>query len=391
MIKILIIVTGSIAAKRVIELCGLVDKQKYQISCVLTNHAKKLIDVETLDKLINGRIYDDLFAKDGYMDHINLSRQNDLILVMPASADFIGKMANGLADDLASCIILAANKPIIIAPAMNVFMWQNNAVQRNIKLLKNDGCEFLGPIFGDLACGEEGLGRIIDNDLIVDYLQQFSGDFNLLKNKKIVITAGPTYEKIDAVRFIGNYSSGKQGIAIAKVFAKFGANVVLIIGNKDVNLANIDVKKVENCDQMYDEVMANLDGCDVFIGAAAVADFKVRDINCHKVKKKDGGLKSLDLIENVDILKKVANCDNRPKMVIGFAAESEKLTENAQEKLKNKNCDVIIANNIVENEIFGGDFTQVEIIEKNNVKKCAKLTKMELAILLIGLVGKYLK
>ena len=387
--KILLIITGSIAAYKSVDLIRLLIKAGYEVTPVMTKAAVEFITPLLVSSIAGVKVHSDLFAIDEEkgMAHINLSRQNDLILVAPASADIIGKMASGTADDLASNILLAANKPIIIAPAMNEKMWLNKANQANLNILRENGVKILTPDSDILACGEKGVGKMTDPKIIFDEAEKFFNEKKIFAGKKIIVTAGSTFEPIDPVRFIGNYSSGKQGIAIAKRFHELGAEVKLIAGNIDndkIDLPKTAIINVKSADEMLKAVEENLAKTAIFVSCAAVADFKVKNVAKEKIKKTAKNSLSLELVKNIDILKTVANHKQRPKIVVGFAAESENLIENAKKKLKEKNCDLIVANNIKENQIFGSNYNQVSIIDKKGkAETFKKMTKLEVADLLI--------
>lgn len=383
--KILIIITGSVAAYKSLDLIRLFKKANYQITPIMTNGAKEFITPLLVSSVSGLKVLDELFSveEESKIGHINLSRQNDLIIIAPATADFIAKMANGFADDLASNVVLASNKPIFIAPAMNEKMWINKQTQKNLQTLRENGIRILNPKTDTLACGEYGVGKMVEPAEIFFEIESFFQNKEVFLGKKVIITAGGTYEPIDPVRFIGNYSSGKQGIAIAEEFYNLGAEVLLIAGNikESINLPNKNIIKVKTADEMLKAVEKNLKATDIFIGTAAVADFRPKNIASQKIKKSAGtSLKNLELTENVDILKTIGNHKQRPKIVIGFAAESDDLIQNAKTKLKEKNCDFILANNIEDGEVFGSDYNQITLLgRKGGVEKWERVTKKEVA------------
>jgi len=387
--KILLIITGSIAAYKSMDLIRLLKKSGYQVTPVLTKAGAEFVTPLLVSSVANHKAHTDLFAIDEEkgMAHINLSRENDLILVAPASADIIAKMANGVADDLASNILLAANKPVIIAPAMNEKMWLNKSNQKNLDILRQNAVKILTPKTDILACGEYGVGKMTDPQIIFDEAHKFFNEKKIFTGKKVIITAGPTFEPIDPVRFIGNYSSGKQGVAIAKRFYELGADVKLIaanINNADIDLPKTAIINVKTADEMLEKIEKNLAKTAIFIACAAVADFKAKKFFENKIKKTKEDSIILELIKNIDILKTISNHKQRPKIVVGFAAESENLIENAKAKIKDKNCDLIVANNIKDNQVFGSDHNQVSIInKKGKVESFEKMTKAEVANLLI--------
>jgi phosphopantothenoylcysteine decarboxylase/phosphopantothenate--cysteine ligase len=390
--KILLIITGSVAAYKSLDLIRLLKKSGYEVTPIMTKGAQEFITPLLVASICGSKVYSDLFdlKDESEMGHINLSRESDLIIVAPASADFIAKMSRGIADDLASTVLLAANKPVFVAPAMNEKMWINPATQKNIEILQENGIKILTPETDVLACGEYGIGKMTDVNKIFSEIENFFKTKKILTGKKVIITAGPTFEPIDPVRFIGNYSSGKQGIEIAAKFFDLGAEVILIAANiKDFGaLPKKNIIKVKTAKQMLEAVEANLKKADIFISVAAVADFKVKKISKDKIKKSaKNSLKTLELVENIDILKTIGNSKNRPQIVIGFAAESADLIKNAKIKLKEKNCDLIIANDVKDGEIFGSDYNQVSIISKKGVEYFKEMTKKEVAEVLVRKVA----
>jgi len=383
--KILLIITGSIAAYKSLDLIRLFKKSNHHITPILTKGAEEFITPLLVSTIANNKTLDNLFSveEESKIGHIKLSRQNDIIIVAPATADFIAKMAMGLADDLASAVVLASNKPIFIAPAMNEKMWANKQTQKNLQTLRENGVKILEPKTDILACGEYGIGKMTEPSEIFLATQHFFDVLKKFSNKKIIITAGATFEPIDPVRFIGNRSSGKQGIAIAETFYELGAEVVLIASNisEPINLPKKNIIRVETAKEMLLAVEDNLLKTDIFIAAAAVADFKPKEIFKSKIKKStQNPFRNLELVENIDILKTIGNHKNRPKIVVGFAAESDDLIANATSKLKTKNCDFILANNINEGRVFGSNYNQITLIDKNGkVENWPKMTKKEVA------------
>jgi phosphopantothenoylcysteine decarboxylase/phosphopantothenate--cysteine ligase len=390
--KILLIITGSIAAYKSLDLIRLLKKAGYEVTPVMTKAAEEFVTPLVVAALSGSEVYRDLFSVDSEskMGHINLSRQNDLIILAPASADIIAKYAAGTADDLASTILLATNKPVIVAPAMNEKMWLNAITQKNIETLKNNGIKILTPETDILACGEYGAGKMTDVNNIFIEVENFFKTKKIFAEKKIIITAGATYEPLDPVRFIGNYSSGKQGIAIAQKFLDLGAEVHLIAANiKDYqSFPKKNISEVKTADEMLAAVNDNLDKTDIFISVAAVADFKPKNFSAEKIKK-SGADFLLELTENIDILKTIGNSPNRPEIVVGFAAETNDLIAGAQKKLKEKNCDLIIANEINNGEIFGADYNKISVIDQNGqVDSFDKMSKKEVAEILAARIGE---
>lgn len=382
--NILLIITGSVAAYKSVDLIRLFSKANHTVTPIMTRGAEEFITPLLVSSISGNRVLDKLFSPDdeSKIGHINLSRQNDIIIVAPATADFIAKMANGLADDLASSVILAANKPIFTAPAMNEKMWTNKQTQKNLQILRENGVKIIEPKSDVLACGEYGVGKMVEPLEIFTKIHNFFENKNKLNGKKIIITAGATYEPIDPVRFIGNYSSGKQGIKIAEKFSECGADVVLIAGNikENINLPKDKIVRVKTAEDMLNATLKHLKKSDIFISCAAVADFRPKKIVKEKIKKEKSALKNLELIENVDILKTIANHKNRPKIVVGFAAESSDLVNNAKAKLKAKNCDFVLANDIDDGNVFGSEYNQITLLDrKGKIEKWEKMTKEEVA------------
>ncbi len=384
--KILLIITGSVAAYKAMDLLRLLKKQNFDVTCILTKAAQQFITPLLASSLSGNKTYNELFDSSDELgiEHINLSRQNDLIVVAPATADFIAKIANGYADDLASNVILAANKKIIIAPAMNEKMWDNSATQNNIAKAVQSGVLMVEPESDILACGEIGVGKMAAPEKICEKVCDFFANQNRLNGQKILITGGSTIEAIDPVRFIGNHSSGKQAIAIAQTLHEMGADVTFIAGNirEKIALPQHKIISVKSAVEMFDAVQNNLAGSNVFIACAAVADFRVKNYSTQKIKKSASSSVTLELEPNPDILQFVGQNTNRPALVIGFAAESENLENYARDKLHKKNCDLIVANNIENGAIFGSKNTQALFITKDQTQDLGKISKTQLAKLL---------
>ena len=304
--KILFIITGSIAISKSYDILNILKKHKIEISCILTNNAKKLINIKKLKKNISGKIYTDLSEAKQKMLHINLSRESDILAVCPATANTIAKYANGYGDNLASTTLLASDKPIIFIPAMNTMMWNNPINKKNVEYLRSIGVDFIGPKVGKLKCGEFGIGRIEETKYIVNKLiLKIKINQNFI-NKKCLVTAGPTIENIDPVRYISNYSSGKQGYEIANQLARSGAKVILISGPTNlIPPTNVKLVKIKTADEMLNKINKFNKNIDIAIFSAAVADFKVKKITEKKIKKNK--IKSLILIKNIDILKSIAS------------------------------------------------------------------------------------
>jgi phosphopantothenoylcysteine decarboxylase/phosphopantothenate--cysteine ligase len=365
--KILLIICGGISAYKSLELVRLLKKQGAEVKTILTKSAKEFVTPLSIASLSQEKVYDDLFnaKNEAEMDHISLSRWADIILVAPATANTISKLSSGSSDDLASTVILASDKDIFITPAMNVRMWEHPSTKENLNKLKSYGYKIIGPEIGNMACGEFGEGKMTEPKEILLELHSYFNQLNKYKKYKALVTAGPTYEYIDPVRFITNKSSGKQGFALAKSLAKKGFETTLISGPTNLKIEkDINLIKVETADQMFKATQNNLP-TDVAIFSAAVADFKVRVQKNEKIKKQEHI--NLDLEKNIDILNYVSNHNSlRPKLVIGFAAETNSIEENAKIKLMEKNCDWIIANDVSNKSIgFDSDFNEVSIFYRN--------------------------
>ena len=368
--KILFIICGGIAAYKSLELIRLFRKNKATIRTILTKSAKKFVTPLSIASLSQGKVYEDLFSIENEleMDHIALSRWADVIIVAPVTANTISKLATGNAEDLASTVILASNKQVYLAPAMNVRMWEHKSTKDNLKNLRSYGYKFIGPVAGDMACGEYGDGKMSDPIDIFNEIQNFLTVRK--KNKKIraLVTAGPTNEYIDPVRFISNKSSGKQGYEIAKSLHKRGFDTTLISGPTNLDIdQEIKLIKVETADEMFKATQQNLP-TDIAVFSAAVSDFKINIKSKDKIKKEEN--LNIKLEKNIDILNYISNHNSmRPKLVIGFAAETNNLDLNAINKLKNKNCDWIVANDVSKKNIgFDSDFNEVTI-HYNDFKK----------------------
>ena len=373
--KILFIICGGIAAYKSLETIRLFRKNNAEVKTILTKSAKEFVTPLSIASLSQGKVYEDLFnvENETEMDHIALSRWADVIIVSPTTANTISKLSQGSSEDLASTVILASNKQVFLVPAMNVRMWEHQSTKANLKILKNYGYKFIGPVIGDMACGEYGEGKMSDPLEIFNEISNFLN--NQTKNRKIkaLVTAGPTNEYIDPVRFITNKSSGKQGYEIAKSLFKRGFDTTLISGPTNLIIdENINLIKVETAEEMFKATQQNLPA-DIAILSAAVADFKIKKKNQNKIKKQENLV--INLEKNIDILNYVSNHNSmRPKLVIGFAAETNELEKNAIDKLKNKNCDWIIANDVSKKDSgFDSDFNEVTIYFKNDKNKKEKL------------------
>ncbi len=371
--RILLIISGGIAAYKSLDLIRRLREQGAAVRCVLTKGGEQFVTPLSVSALSEDKVYGDLWSltDEAQMGHIRLSREADLVLVAPASANMIGKMAQGLADDLASTVLLATNKPVMIAPAMNVMMWQHAAVQANIKTLQQRGVHVLMPTSGVMACGEEGEGRMQE---VADIIKAVTAHFAVpgpLSGLRALVTSGPTFEPIDPVRFIGNRSSGKQGHAIAAALQQQGAETILVTGPTVLpKPQGLKVIEVQTAREMLMACEAALPA-DIAVCAAAVGDFRVADIALQKIKK--GAVPpTLELTENPDILAALTKAGNRrPRLVIGFAAETENLLQNANAKLLKKNCDWLVANEVGEGKGFDQGENTVTLLKRDGVGKTA--------------------
>ena len=369
--KILLIIGGGISAYKSLDLIRLLKKNNFEIKTVLTKSGKEFVTPLSLISLSGGKVYEDLFDKknESEIDHISLSRWADIILVVPATANLISKLSQGKAEDLATTIMLASNKDILLAPAMNVRMWSHRATQENFKKLLSYGYKFLGPTEGEMACGEFGKGKMLSPKKIFNEIKKYFYKKDIVKNKKFkaLVTTGPTREYLDPVRYISNESSGKQGYEIALALKKRGINTTLIAGPSNLQLEKgLKIIKVKTADEMFKKVKNNLP-VDVVVCTAAVSDFKPLSSKENKIKKKSNKKENIIFENTVDILNYIGkNNRYRPKLVIGFSAETENLIKNSKSKLKNKNADWIIANDVSKKDIgFNKDYNAVTIIENN--------------------------
>ena len=374
--KILFIICGGISAYKSLETIRLFKKNGAEIKTILTASAKEFVTPLSVTSLSQGKVYSDLFSveNEAEMDHISLSRWADIIVIAPATANTISKLAQGTTDDLASTVVLASDKDIILAPAMNVRMWEHPTTKTNIKKLKEFGYKLIGPEVGDMACGEYGEGKMSDPSIIAEEIDKYFLTQKNNKKFKALVTAGPTNEYIDPVRFITNKSSGKQGYELAKSLSKKGFDTTLISGPTNLEITkDINLIKVETADEMLVATQENLP-VDVAIFSAAVADFKINKKYENKIKKQEN--LNLNLEKNVDILHYVSNHNSmRPDLVIGFAAETNEIDKNAEEKLNKKNCDWIISNDVSNKDIgFNSDYNEVTIHYKNTDFKKEKLS-----------------
>ena len=379
--RILLIIGGGIAAFKSLDLIRRLRERGHDVVPVLTSAATEFVTPLSVSALAGQKVYQDLFDlnDESEMGHIELSRAADLVVVAPATADLMAKMAAGLANDLASTLLLATDKCVLIAPSMNVRMWEHAATQRNLETLEKDGILTCGPNEGDMACGEFGFGRVAEPMEIIGAIEAAVND-GPLKGKHILVTSGPTHEPIDPVRYIANRSSGAQGTAIARALLALGARVTFVTGPADVAApVGVEVVAVQTAAQMLNAVQSLTD-LDVGVFAAAVADWRMANTSDQKIKKDGNGLPVLEFAENPDILATVCGSDNRPKLVVGFAAETQNVIENATEKRKRKGCDWIIANDVSPaTGIMGGAENDVTLISATGAEDWPRMGKDQVA------------
>jgi len=383
--RILLIISGGIAAYKSLDLIRRLRERGAQVRPLMTNAAQEFVTPLAVGALAADHVYTDLFSREDEQDvgHIRLARDCDLICVAPATADLMAKMANGLANDLASTVLLATNQPVLVAPAMNPAMWAHKATRRNVETLKKDGIRFIGPMAGEMAeSGEAGEGRMAEPLQIVASIEALLDNSpKPLAGKKAIVTSGPTHEPIDPVRYIANRSSGKQGHAIAASLARLGADVTLVSGPVTIpDPVGVTVIRVESAANMLEAVTSALPA-DIAVFVAAVADWRVATASGEKIKKKPGeGPAPLELTENPDILKAIGHHAERPHLVVGFAAETADVVSNAQAKLARKGADFIVANDVSPaTGIMGGDRNRVRIVSSDGVEEWPDMSKAEVA------------
>ena len=384
--KILIIIGGGIAAYKSLDLIRLLKKNDVEVKTILTKSGKEFVTPLSLSTLTRSKPFENMFdsESEAEIDHIALSRWADIILVMPTTANFMSKLSIGKAEDLATTVLLAADKDILLVPAMNVRMWLHKATQSNLRILQDFGYLFIGPEKGEMACGEYGEGKMSSPRQILAYLKNYFDKRSLVKEKnlKALVTAGPTREYIDPIRYISNESSGKQGYEIAIALNKLGIKTTLITGPSNISSPKgILVKKIISADEMLSEVKKTLP-VDLAVCTAAVVDFKPLDKSKNKIKKNKSNFKTINFIKNNDILDFLSkNNRNRPQIVAGFSAETKNVIKNSLQKMKNKNCDLIFANDVSKKDIgFNSDFNKVSMIDqKGNIKILLKNKKSFIA------------
>ena len=377
--KILLIVSGGIASYKSLDLIRRLQEKKVKIECILTESAKKFINPITFESLLGNKVYSNLFSlsQEKEMSHIKLASNSDAILVIPCTANFIAKMANGIADDLSLNVLLASNKIKIIAPAMNTNMFNNEAVKSNLRSLSKMNVKILSPKKGKLACGTFGTGKLMEIDEIIDKINCIFSPKELT-GLKAVVTAGPSIEMIDPVRFISNFSSGIQGYEIAKSLHNYGARVTLVTGKTNLEEPkDFEIIKVKDAKEFYKSCISKLP-YDIFVYTAAISDWTIKKKFSDKIKKKENEI-NFTLKQNIDILKSISKVKNRPRLVIGFSAETTNLINSSKNKLFRKGCDWIIANNVKTQLVFGSNYNQVSFITKNDIENWRKMKKSEVA------------
>ena len=376
-------ITGSIAAYKMANVASALIKEGAEVHVVMTKNATNFINPITFETLTSNKCLVDTFDRNFQFNvaHVSLSQKADVMLIAPASANIIGKLANGIADDMLTTMALAAQCKIIISPAMNTAMYKNKIVQDNLVKLENYGFEIIKPIVGRLACNSIGEGKLPDENILIDYIKQEIQFEKDMQHLKIIVTAGPTIEKIDPVRYITNNSSGKMGYAIAEIATRRGADVTLISGPTKIKPPMfVNTIYVQSANDMYKAVMENLPNCDILVKSAAVADYAVANISEEKIKKSDDKLE-LNLVRTKDILKKVGEHKKSNQVICGFSMETVDLIENSHKKLISKKCDMIVANNLNEEGAgFGVDTNKVTIITEENTKSFEILTKKQVAV-----------
>jgi len=392
--RVLLVISGGIAAYKSLELIRRLRERGVSVRAILTKGGAAFVTPLSVAALSENKVYQDLFSltDESEMGHIRLSREADLVVVAPASADLIAKMAQGLADDLASTALLATDKPVLIAPAMNTMMWTHGATQANVATLNERGIRQIGPEAGDLACGEVGSGRMAEPMEILAAIESYFGAAAPLSGRRAIVTSGPTFEAIDPVRFIGNRSSGKQGHAIAVALARRGAATLLVSGpTSEPDPAGVEGRRIESAEQMLAACRSALPA-DIAVCAAAVADWRPAKTADQKIKKAASDPAPITLLRNPDILATLAAAGNeRPRLVVGFAAETENLIANARKKLAAKGCDLIVANDVsADSGTFGGSENTVHLVAQDGVESWPRLSKQDVAERLVDTIVRRL-
>lgn len=379
--RIVVGVSGGIAAYKACDLVSKLSKKDYEVKVILTKHAEKFVSKLTFEALCHNYVETDLFdeSNEDPIAHITLAKWADLMIIVPATANIIAKVTHGISDDLLSTTFLACNKHKMICPAMNTQMYENPITQKNIQACKDFGYQILDPVVGHLACNDTGRGKMIEPADIVEAIDNYFNTSNKLSGKTVLISAGPTQEAMDPVRFISNHSSGKQGYAIAKAAKAMGANVILVSGPVQLEkIEGIQTIDVTSALDMFEAIKQNADKADYIIMAAAVSDYRPENIAEHKIKKSDDTIE-MTFVKNPDILAYLGQCKTKKQIICGFAMETQDLDKNAKEKLEKKNCDMLIANNLfVSGAGFQTDTNIVSLLTKDSIEHLPKLSKEEL-------------
>ena len=379
--RIVVGVSGGIAAYKACDLVSKLSKKDYEVKVILTKHAEKFVSKLTFEALCHNYVETDLFdeSNEDPIAHITLAKWADLMIIVPATANIIAKVTHGISDDLLSTTFLACNKHKMICPAMNTQMYENPITQKNIQACKDLGYQILDPVVGHLACNDTGRGKMIEPADIVEAIDNYFNTSNKLSEKTVLISAGPTQEAMDPVRFISNHSSGKQGYAIAKAAKAMGANVILVSGPVQLEkIEGIQTIDVTSALDMFEAIKQNADKADYIIMAAAVSDYRPENIAEHKIKKSDDTIE-MTFVKNPDILAYLGQCKTKKQIICGFAMETQDLDKNAKEKLEKKNCDMLIANNLfVSGAGFQTDTNIVSLLTKYSIEHLPKLSKEEL-------------
>lgn len=379
--RIVVGVSGGIAAYKACDLVSKLSKKDYEVKVILTKHVEKFVSKLTFEALCHNYVETDLFdeSNEDPIAHITLAKWADLMIIVPATANIIAKVTHGISDDLLSTTFLACNKHKMICPAMNTQMYENPITQKNIQACKDLGYQILDPVVGHLACNDTGRGKMIEPADIVEAIDNYFNTSNKLSGKTVLISAGPTQEAMDPVRFISNHSSGKQGYAIAKAAKAMGANVILVSGPVQLEkIEGIQTIDVTSALDMFEAIKQNADKADYIIMAAAVSDYRPENIAEHKIKKSDDTIE-MTFVKNPDILAYLGQCKTKKQIICGFAMETQDLDKNAKEKLEKKNCDMLIANNLfVSGAGFQTDTNIVSLLTKDSIEHLPKLSKEEL-------------
>ncbi len=379
--RIVVGVSGGIAAYKACDLVSKLSKKDYEVKVILTKHAEKFVSKLTFEALCHNYVETDLFdeSNEDPIAHITLAKWADLMIIVPATANIIAKVTHGISDDLLSTTFLACNKHKMICPAMNTQMYENPITQKNIQACKDLGYQILDPVVGHLACNDTGRGKMIEPADIVEAIDNYFNTSNKLSGKTVLISAGPTQEAMDPVRFISNHSSGKQGYAIAKAAKAMGANVILVSGPVQLEkIEGIQTIDATSALDMFEAIKQNADKADYIIMAAAVSDYRPENIAEHKIKKSDDTIE-MTFVKNPDILAYLGQCKTKKQIICGFAMETQDLDKNAKEKLEKKNCDMLIANNLfVSGAGFQTDTNIVSLLTKDSIEHLPKLSKEEL-------------